>query len=734
MRLIGAAMFLTFTAPWIAVCQEAHPMVTGVVLENTLTGGGAPHVQVSAEPPGSPTITNSDGTFVLEFPQRRPGVPIVIQLQKQDDRTREDYVVVNDVQLKTFLPNDATEKLTFVICKKHEREDYARLFYKLKSLEAIELNFKRRMTVATAAKERLEQELQAAKTSAASEREELTAKLRAQDETISRLKQDRMDAEAAANSISEALAAGTAGEKSERYQQAMRLFLAGNVAGALEVLKDDEIRQKVEHAKQTIAGGQKELNEGVDEYLLKAALFTSQLRFSEAESEYLAAIDASRFSFEANYRYAQLNRVLHRHDKAIEEFGNSRKIADLAKNNADVGLALTGLGNTYSDKKAYADSAGAHKSAVEVYESLVKQDSSIYNPLLAGALINLGIAERRLHQVKPAEEAFNKALQIITSSPDPESPRTLYLSASVQGNLGNVLKDQIHISESYHHYESSVSAFQKLVQSDPRQYQPELAQAQNNLGELEREIAERATDVATRQKFYAEAEQNLEAARAAREELSKVAPEIYEPDYPQTLTNLGLLYIGQRQFAKATENLEKARNIRRALADKDTDAYQGDYANTLTVLGTAYLNQYALTHDPQLLEKAAPNLEQAVKLRERLAERDPNQFAISLGNSLGTLAEVYAEQQRWDDAQNTLEQALKAFSKVDSSTTAYPMFRAWSRIGYLKLKQGQRPEAIAAFERAQSYFGAFSAQEKQLYRRQVLDTAGTLAALKASQR
>jgi hypothetical protein len=182
---------------------------------------------VRADPPGNPRISNSDGTFTLEFPQSRPGAPIKITLEKRDDRDGEDYIVVNDVQLETFLPKDAKQTLTFILCKKIEREDYARHFYKIQSLKAIKGSFDRQFAIVTAAKERLEQEFKAAVEAASSQREDLMRQINEKEQTISQLQQKLAQAENEVQSVSEALAAGTASENSERFRKAMRLFLDG---------------------------------------------------------------------------------------------------------------------------------------------------------------------------------------------------------------------------------------------------------------------------------------------------------------------------------------------------------------------------------------------------------------------------------------------------------------------------------------------------------------------------
>jgi hypothetical protein len=718
-----------FTLVSNAAAQGGWPVLRGIVLENTLNGRGSPNVPVSANPRGNFVQTNSDGTFTLQFPRQHPGVPITIAVQRRDPATSEEYVVVNDVQLQTFIPKDPNRVMAFVVCRKRDREEYATLFYKLKSREMIEATFNRRLEVVRAEKARLEHELQ----TAAGEHEELTAKIREQDQQIALLQQQLVDTENTAKAVSEQLAAGTAGENSERYKEAMRLLLDGDVDGALRLLDHDAIVRRAQNANKALAAGKAQLKQAIDELLLRAAALTTRMQFDEAEAEYMAAVAQSEFSFDANYWYARFQQMLHRQDAAIELFDKSRKIADLASSKRDLALVLTALGNTYADKKEFAKASGAHREAAEVYASLAKQDPDGYSWHLAQEWINEGIAERRLKNTDKAEKLFEQALMTVAEL-SPDLPRTLALSGAVNLNLGNLRQDQDRPQETYDSYKVAISAFEKLIALDPREYRPGLAQAYNNLGVFADEASRRVIDPAARRQLYAEAPQYLEQARNIRDELARINPAAYDPDYAQTLTNLGQMYTARQQFTEAKQSLASAAGIRRALVDRSPDAYRAEYANTLTVLGTTYVIQYGMTHDSQLIAEATANFETAAQVQRSGMKQHPEDFAVPLGESLTRAADVYTEQARWDDAQSAFDAAVAAYDNTAAGPTAYARFHTWSRIGYYWMKRRRTVDAIQAFERAQSYFDGFSSGEKQRYRREVLDTAGTLAALKATQK
>jgi hypothetical protein len=88
----------------------------------------------------NPSTSEDFGRFTLEFPQKKPGDPVELIVKQ------EGYVVVNDVQLELTLPAKAEDKkLTIILCKADDREEMARRYYRLKSFDAIEEGYRKRL-------------------------------------------------------------------------------------------------------------------------------------------------------------------------------------------------------------------------------------------------------------------------------------------------------------------------------------------------------------------------------------------------------------------------------------------------------------------------------------------------------------------------------------------------------------------------------------------------------------
>jgi hypothetical protein len=110
--------------------------LSGVVITNEVGGPPVANAQITAVG-ANPATSGTDGMFPLRFPGRQPGEMVQVVVSKQG------YVVVNASQLRLALPKDAhAELLTLLLCKERDREEMARRFYHLKTLEAIEQRYR----------------------------------------------------------------------------------------------------------------------------------------------------------------------------------------------------------------------------------------------------------------------------------------------------------------------------------------------------------------------------------------------------------------------------------------------------------------------------------------------------------------------------------------------------------------------------------------------------------------
>ena len=202
----------------------------------------------------NPAASDFLGMFTLEFPKKHPGDTVRLVV------SREGYEVVNDVQVwELTLPSPVEARIvTILLCTEGNREEMARRYYRLKSIEAIEETYKRHL-------------------------KELEEKQQATAAALAKLQQRREEAIGEADKMAEELAKEKPEESSELYRKALGLFLDGKIDEALEVLSADKLERMAAQAREMKAKAEKQIADTVQAWLLRARMLTVQFRFSEAE-------------------------------------------------------------------------------------------------------------------------------------------------------------------------------------------------------------------------------------------------------------------------------------------------------------------------------------------------------------------------------------------------------------------------------------------------------------------
>jgi tetratricopeptide (TPR) repeat protein len=383
-------MLLRIALASLVLCavSSAAAVLKGVVVENEVGGPPAPGVQITAAG-ANPTKTGDDGQFTLAFPRMKPGDPVRLDVAKAG------YVVVNDVQLEQALPaNPDAKPLLILICRRASREEMARRYYRLRSLEAIEASYQKRLS-----------ELRSTSS-----------------EAIAHLQQERDQARSAAEKAAEDLARAKPGQTSELYNQAMRLFLDGQVEQALKILDEERLRRNLAAAKQRKEEAEKEIEQAAGSWVLKARLLTIQFRFADAETAYGEALQAAPNSFDINFAFAYFSQLLNRRAVAAKAY---ERCLEVARQNGDeeaVAATLNNLGLLYHDQNRMDDARQAYEEALNIRRELARKNPETYLPDMAMTLNNLGVLHHDQNRMDEARQAYEEALSIYKkfAARDPE--------------------------------------------------------------------------------------------------------------------------------------------------------------------------------------------------------------------------------------------------------------------------------------------------------------------------
>jgi len=557
----------------------------GVTLANELSGSPIDNVEVDATSGTNHTESDSSGKFNLEFPQRRAGDTVRIVVKK------EGYVVVNDVQLETVLPADADAvPLIVILATEGDREEMARRFYRLKSFDAIEQTYRKRV-------------------------KELEDTQQATAAALTKVQQERDQAKALAEKYSEELAKNPPGQNTELYQQAKRLFVEGKVEEAIQLLDEEKLHQLDEEARKSVENA-------VQPRLLKAQLLTVQLRFKDAEKAFLQAIKIAPDSFDANFAYADFTQNLNDFKKAKAAYGRCSELARKTGNNDALATTLNNLGIVDSAQHRIEDARKEYEEALQIRRELAEKNGEAYLPDLAVIRNNLGVLDHDQHRLDEARKEYKEVLQIYRElaekNPEtyrPDVPLTLT-------NLGVLDRDQGRMEEARKEYGEALQIRRELAKKKPGDYEPDVAVTLTDLAILDRD-----------QHWLEEAHKEHQEALQIRRELAQKNPERYQPDVALTLFNLGILDSDQHRMEDARKEYEEALDIRRRLAQDDPETYQPDVALTLKNLGI-------LDSDQNRTEQARKEYMEALQIYEALLKEHPDQFSLPATRMRKLLAEL----------------------------------------------------------------------------------------------
>jgi tetratricopeptide (TPR) repeat protein len=314
-----------------------------------------------------------------------------------------------------------------------DQEESARRLYRLKSFEAIEATYQKRL-----------KELEDAQQATAA--------------TLTELQQERDLARSATEKAAEELAKNK--PPSVLYQQAERAFLDGKIDRALVLLDDEKLRLS--------AVEKGAVENAVQSWLLKAQLFAIQLRFDDAERVYLEAIGAVPESFQTHFAYARFNQKLNRFERARAAF--SWCLGWARKNEKDTELAqtLNNLGNLDRDQGRVEEARKAFEAfeeALQINRELAQKKPENYLSGVATTLNNLGVLHNEQNRMEEARKAFEEALKLRSELAQKSPEAYLPDLAQTLNDLGNLDHNQGQMEEGRKEYAEALQIRRELAKN-----------------------------------------------------------------------------------------------------------------------------------------------------------------------------------------------------------------------------------------------------------------------------
>ena len=586
--------------------------IRGRVFEN-LSDQGMAAVEIQAKG-FSTQSTDELGRFSLSLPGKKAGDMIVLQV------LREGYAVINRENLRPRIPNTPHARIDLYLCSQSDRMELALKHYKIQVEKNLEVAFEKRLQPLLD-----------------------SAKVR----EIARLYEQKEVAGKMADSLAARLARFDPELASPELAHAMQLYQSGSVKDALDILKPDELVERLRQQQATITNLQKSIRLDIRSLMQAGDIALSSLQFDKAHEYFEAAVRSDttaiwhldtfcRFLFSQNQskkliQYAQMmkhaspngsrafTKALHHYgaalswqnelEKALDVFEESlhltqELVRDSAKTigklllESDLANAMNSIGFVKRRLNRHQEAIEAYKVSLEKFRVLEELHPGIYREDIVVGLNNLGAAYAYLRDFSTAADIFEEAVEIVKKQDRDSYPGFDRELGFGLVNLSNAWKNLHREEEAIAPLEEAQALFQQLAQQNPQRFESSLGIVYNNQGILYKILHD-----------YPKSVQAYEHARRLFQKLAIDNPQRYQLMVANVLINLGGVQQQMDQFEEALLSYQTAREIYQPMAKNNPESFELNLAKILINISLLYRDWLYIHPDSHMLELATASLE-----------------------------------------------------------------------------------------------------------------------------
>lgn len=214
--------------------------------------------------------------------------------------------------------------------------------------------------------------------------------------------------------------------------------------------------------------------------------------------------------------------------------------------------------------------------AVGLARGLYQQEPGYFGRILAEALENLGSLQNGLQSLQEASACYLEAAALWDILAEQTDHAYLERAATALTALGNLQYRQEDFEGACQSFERALSAYRTLTKDDATAWRSEIAAALYDVAATEHRL-----------KRFTAARSNLMDSIDILRLLERGEPnsDSLQAEIAKHLNTLGVVQQNMRDFQEAHKTFQEALSIRRRLADLDPDRHNSDLAMTLKNLG-----------------------------------------------------------------------------------------------------------------------------------------------------
>jgi tetratricopeptide (TPR) repeat protein len=616
---------------------------SSLIAQNILSGfvklqssGKTPLANVEVYALGAQTTyTNDKGYFELKFSNKNAG-----DLIGYVEFSLEGYVLINEEKCEGLtIPKDPSlSPLQIVMSKKNAYREQKAQYYGIIINNANE------------AYEKQNKQLQERLASLESNDEERRVLLK----QIDNLQQEKEQAIANAERYAQIFAKIDTDGASELGSQALELFKEGKIKEAIALMGDEQLRDNMknaqaakEEANSLALQADSMLQQCVENYMIKARLYTTDLQFGAAYKNYLHAIEGDSTNVDNLWELAYFCGELNQQKRAIGFYQQALRHHQSEETKAHL---LNNLGHELRKNNQYKDAELAYLEALAIRKRLAKSNPEYFKPYIATTQNNLGILYKDLYEYKKAELAYREALalrkDLALSNPEHFEPEV----AAIQYTLGFLYLTLDDYENAVSSFTEGLNIYNHLSESNPEINDPYIAIIQLTLGNI---YFHELYDIIKSISFY-------DKANSTYDRLEELIHESYDPMIANAQYHRGESSERFRNLEEAKASYEKALTIYNRLARLIPERYDIEVARTLNSLGFAHYNLDAF-------EQAKMIFIEAQTILDRLAQSNPELYDSDMAQVKFNLGLIYADMDIFVESEMAYNEALVIYQQLAES-------------------------------------------------------------------
>ena len=627
-----------------AFALRAEVTLRGIVTYQN-TGKKMDALQVSARG-ASPTIsrsnTNTEGVFVLTFPNGKVGDVVYLELGTPI------YDLVNDKrELEIVLTDKPDYKVRLVVCKKGERDANAVEYYNI-STKYLETTYQKLIKK----KENAIADLQKQLTQTGANTDELTKQLYALKSERAKLDDQLEEQKKNAYKLAEDFSRIDLAQADAIYRTAFETFKAGDIDGARQVLNSKEAKQQeldLNKLNTDIQKSESQVQKIEDS--VKVAKQRIAIAKGQRDSLKVSVIQKKMLD-------GKLAELQDKYDEAERLYTEGVLLDSLNGDNMWL------LAHFLSTQRKYEES-------LYYYDKL--QTFVISNNKKTLLFNQLGNVYRSLNNMSKAKTAYQNALLNITNSSAEDTLALIAHEALILNNLGNLYR-QDSLEEAKKIFKKALSKYRYLNQRNKNDYKIHLAFTLNNMGRCDYDISKKEEKSWNTMSRLMDAGDAFKEALTIYENLAIENPNALNLDEIINFYDLNVMFNDNDKESdildKYSENLlNRALVVHRKLALTKPNIFNPFVA--LTLLNLANITGKSKRNKPLALKQ----YNEALKIHTELVTKNPQVYLLNLIINYEKLGAFYQKT-------NQSQQALMNIGHSEILRGAYDK----AKINYEQLK------------------------------------------------